>query len=68
MRQWKPGQIITIESKIYRITRCPVSQYCSDCEHMYTLESDEPCHTCMCDPRVPYDCYLREIKPKSVMG
>lgn len=64
---WKPGQIVTIRSKKYRITK--YHEYsCDYCDHSDTPDSHQPCRTCLYDRRMPYDCYPKEIKPKSVMG
>jgi hypothetical protein len=65
---WKPGQIITIKRKRYRITKYPVGFDCDTCDHYGTYKRYEPCYTCTYNWRMPSNCYLKEIKPKSVMG
>lgn len=65
---WKPGQIVTLGGKKYRLKRSPIGCDCSVCDHYYTPESLEPCRTCLYGRRMPYNCRLQEIKPKSVMG
>lgn len=67
---WKPGQIITIASKRYRIRRCPagILWTCRACNAAVSLRLlCEPCTTCR-SSKMPGDCYPQEIKPKSVMG
>lgn len=66
---WKPGQIITVGGKKYRITKRPSTGYsCYVCDNRDTHECHEPCRTCIHGKRMPYTCYPKEIKPKSVMG
>lgn len=65
---WKPGQIVTICSKRYRIKKAPDYYLpCNKCDNNGTLP-DEPCRTCFSDSRMSDYNYLEEIKPKSVMG
>lgn len=63
---WKPGQIVTIKDKRYRITHG--SGECLLCDHIDTPVPLEPCRTCLFGLLMPDNCHLQEIKPKSVMG
>lgn len=66
---WKPGQIVTICGKRYRIKKVPYRDLpCRECGSGDTLPEHEPCLTCCIDSRMPDYGYLEEIKPKSVMG
>ena len=67
---WKPGQIVTITGKRYRIKKCFANTFwvCHVCgtgtlDHLL----HEPCTTCR-SSKMPGNCYPQEIKPKSVMG
>lgn len=72
---WKPGQIVTINHKICRVSKnvCPTGQAQKD-----FLELCTNCSLCMAakivfgpfyiSGKLPYDCHLEEIKPKSAMG
>lgn len=69
MSKWKPGQIVTLGGKIYRIKRTLYGSDCQKCCGCYKPITSEPCHTCIEDfSRMPDDCHFEEIKPKSVMG
>lgn len=64
-KMWKPGQLVTIENKVYRVVK---SQFgCVDCANAITMPYDIPCIVCMAH-RQRMDTILEEIKPKSVMG
>lgn len=65
---WKPGQIVTIRGKKYRITKDTVDFDCTVCDHCDMPVGREPCHTCLWGHKMPDNCHLQEIKPKSVMG
>ena len=67
---WKPGQIVTLSGKKYRLTKYLPNDggACDICGHNETPVSLEPCKTCLDNWQMPYDCYPKEIKPKSVMG
>lgn len=68
MKQWKPGQIVTIEGKKYRIKRLHPDNWrqCEKCAFMkapfYGVCSD------LCifshSKKVPADCYFELIEPK----
>lgn len=61
---WKAGQIVTIEGKRYRIVKSESCCACCD------LHGKQLC-TALCSNRVqkvPSDCYLKELHPKSQEG
>lgn len=63
-KQYKPGQLITIEGKIYRIKRkCTHVAICVECAMMPNL-----CDICskvhdFCK-KLSINCYLELVKPK----
>lgn len=68
IKLWKPGQIVTIDGKKYRVVKSPFG--CANCENKHTSASDTPCATCI--PHkfrsfclgVQYRITLKELKPK----
>lgn len=69
MSKWKPGQIVTIKGKRYRITKNTVDfegipHDCTICDHYNMPQEYEPCYTCLWGRKMPDNCYLKEIKPK----
>ena len=62
---WRAGQIVTINGKKYRIVRGKDGSFvnCLSC----SLFCAELCYSLCEKPmaKVPDDCYLKEIKPKS---
>lgn len=61
---WKPGQIITIAENKYRLVKETHGFVnCKQCSLFLSGMCYELCE----DPhaKVPADCYLKEIKPKS---
>lgn len=66
---WKPGQIVTICGKKYRIKKAPYNALpCEKCNIRDPFPEHEPCLTCFSNSKMPDYSYLEEIKPKSVMG
>lgn len=65
---WKPGQLVTIHDKVFRVTKDTGDRVCDVCDYKNTFYPHEPCYTCLYGYKMPFDCYLKEIKPKSVMG
>ena len=60
---WKPGQLVTINRRTYRIIKKSNSlgHPCIFCEFK-RLESDEyPCKQCFQGTLMPYNCYLKRI-------
>lgn len=45
MKQYKPGQLITIQRKVYRIVKGKFG--CRECKYKSLLGTQEPCRTCM---------------------
>lgn len=64
---WKPGQIVTVGGKKYRITTSRTGG-CFICEHSETPIGLEPCLTCLHGYKMPLNCYLKEIKPNERDG
>lgn len=61
--KWKPGQIVTIASKRYRIRRCPADTLLACiacCAAASRRLLCEPCTTCR-SSKMPGDCYPQEI-------
>lgn len=65
MSKWKAGQCVTIKGKRLRIVKANDSNFvnCLKC----SMFDAEMCYTLCEKPvaKVPEDCYLIEIKPKS---
>lgn len=63
---WKPGQIVTIKGKRYRIKKSKRgwTECCSYCQ------ISNMCDTLCKKPtqKLPDDCYLKELHPKSQEG
>lgn len=69
LKVWKPGQIVTIDHKKYRVVERSLLR-CGGCENRYTDPSDTPCAVCI-PHRFHNFCLgiqdgitLRELKPK----
>lgn len=64
-KSWRAGQIVTIKGKKYRIVKRKDGNFIN-CLHC-SLFHAELCHSLCEKPmaKVPDDCYLKEIKPKS---
>lgn len=66
---WKPGQIVTICGKRYRVKESSGYFICEKCAGRSVMHAyDEPCNTCLNSQKMPGHDYFEEIKPKSVMG
>lgn len=61
MKRWKPGQLVTIDRKVFRITKNN-SKYltCLLCQVRFTVCGTFPCYF-----RVPPDCYLEQVYPRA---
>lgn len=63
---WKPGQLVTIEGKVYRVKKLPKgSDQCLGCPSARIPEDNNPCRTCLCTWKVGPNCRLEEIKPRT---
>lgn len=60
---WKPGQIVTLCGKRYRITK-DVDFDCRGCDNYNIPSRHEPCYTCLWGEKMPFGCHLKEIKPE----
>lgn len=69
IKVWKPGQIVTIDHKKYRVVKNSFGG-CANCENIHTDASDPPCAVC-----IPHFLHrfclgiqdkimLKELKPK----
>jgi len=59
---WKPGQLVTIHGKTYRITKLPENSSkkygtCIFCEFRHLEGSTYPCN--MCKQLISINCYLK---------
>lgn len=64
-KQYKPGQLITINHKVYRIHKhVVVLGSCGECAFRDTYSKDEPCFSlCFSNKRkLPYGYYLKLVK------
>lgn len=66
---WKPGQIVTINGKRYRITRSRSSLGIIACEYVCSFYNKDTPFSCfkqkLCfhpESKLPDDCYLKHIK------
>lgn len=61
IKMYKPGQLLTINHKVYRIKRTTsILETCKFCD----IRNDG---SILCK-NVPVDCYLQLVKPKSSLG
>ena len=70
---WKPGQLVTVDNKIYRVTKMERHQYapsvCAQCRtanaHFRRHDEDSYCPSWelkwKCLAHVPYGCFLKPI-------
>lgn len=69
MSKWRAGQCVTIEGKRYRVTKVQdkyANYTCIFCKFVHTEPYCYPCSACKDSMQLmQYDCYLKEIKPKS---
>jgi predicted Zn-ribbon and HTH transcriptional regulator len=71
---WKPGQIVTIRGKRYRITKAEdkyenyICIFCAFRQEKKRILYPHPCKECGYEGRVPINCYLKQINPKSQEG
>lgn len=63
---YKPGQLLTINGRVYRVKRRPKLYACSFCDaHNECLKL--PYNGILCTG-TPYYCYLQLVVPKSSLG
>lgn len=64
MKIWKPGQLVTIDNKVYRVVRRRFG--CAGCENIHTDTIHLPCVVCL-DHKGPLytapSWFLKELKP-----
>lgn len=56
---WKPGQLVTIDHKVYRVVKSPFG--CIDCANVNTMSYSTPCIICTAHRGV--GTVLEELKP-----
>ena len=71
MKKYRPGQLITIEGRIFRVTRaaskykrcvmCQLWNIAMPCTYVYNYPHNASWNTGICNSRLPEDCYLRDI-------
>lgn len=62
-KQYKPGQLITIDHKVYRVKKYDDFTGCYSCEFINKSSREEPCRTlCMINDKLPRSCYLELVK------
>ena len=58
---WKPGQLVTIDRKVYRVTKSRMG--CFTCKYLNYNHFEYPCKLCML--RIAIYCCLEPLKPKN---
>ena len=68
IKMYKPGQLLTIDGKVYRVKRKENSwrYVCALCDAKNKCFR-QPSNEIMCKSTPP-DCYLQLVKPKSSLG
>lgn len=61
-KQYKPGQIVTINGKKYRLTKTTPYNQCGDCQYAVLPITFYPCIWCV--QHIELCINLQEIKPK----
>lgn len=62
---WKPGQLVTLHNRIYRVTKHPNDFGIVPCKRIcdyYTQCIEDYPKTSLCynnNPKVPWNCYLK---------
>ena len=66
MKILKPGQLTTINNRIYRVTKCSASFSCFQCDFYMCNGSRYPYqpYCLICPILLPFGCMLRLVKPK----
>lgn len=58
---WKPGQLVTIDDKVYRVVKHRLG--CANCEKIHVEPVHLPCVICL-DHKGPFSFWvLKELKP-----
>ena len=63
---WKPGQLVTIDHKVYRVTKngsIMPRPGCWACRYDIRSPWLYPCSKCL--QRIPLFCHLKLVKPKN---
>lgn len=60
-RKYKPGQLITINNKVYRVTKVSIFSICGECNFIET--DPKQCGKFCFDicGKMPGDCYFKKI-------
>lgn len=59
-KHYKPGQLITVCGKVFRVCKTTLYSPCFECDG----EDSLICDKVVCLEHLPYDCYLKLIKHK----
>ena len=65
-KRYKPGQLITVERKVYRVKKAKLMLTCLECIRKSKGYRDKPCDICV--NNLPIGCYLIKVYPKDAMG
>jgi len=65
---YKPGQIMMAGGNLVRIKRSKKMFACEDCSILEDRNKRAICFVCINHPRMPHDCFLEPVKPKSTIG
>ena len=60
-REYKPGQLITINNKVYRVTKSSMLFACSECDFVKTRPKQCSKFCFGFDDKMPGDCYFKKI-------
>lgn len=59
---WKPGQLVTINRRTYRIVKGHKAWYtCILCDFEHMEPGDYPCKQCSWSTLMPDECYLKRV-------
>ena len=73
LKKYKPGQLVTIYKRVYRITKCTTKfarcaicqthNIAMPCTYYYNYPHDPSWNHGICVSRLPEDCYLKPLNP-----
>ena len=59
---WKPGQLVTIEGKVYRVKKHINDYTCTLCAF---IKRKYFCKYPKCTEKIPFNCYFKQVYPKT---